>query len=113
MQRMLRLAVVDAVELGLEHVEQREPVAVDLVAELVDEPREAVDRHQVPARLAAEHARGDGEVLLRRERQDGALAREETLRGALVAGGRGHRLSIARARKPARAKQRHPPGPGG
>ena len=72
---MLGLAVVDLVELGLERVERREPVALDLVAELVDEPREAVDRHQLPPRLGAEHARGHREVLLRGERQDVARRR--------------------------------------
>ena len=108
---MLRLAVVDAVELGLEPVEQREPVALGLVAELVDEPREAVDREQVVARLAPEHARGDGEVLLRGERQDGALAGSRPSAGLFVSGRRGHRLSIARAAT-ARERQRprHPLG---
>ena len=73
-ERVLRLAAVDAVEVGVEHVEQREAVALDLVAELVDEPGEAVDRHQMPGGLAAQHARRDWEVLLRRKRQDGVLA---------------------------------------
>ena len=89
----LRLAVEHAVELLLELVEEREPVAGRLVAELVDEPREAVDREQVVARLAPEHAGGDGEVLLRRERKDGALAGEEPFRCPLIAGRRGHSRS--------------------
>ena len=69
-QRVLRLAVEDAVQILLERVEDRGAVAVDLVAELVDEPREAVDRREVSARLAPDEQRGDGEVLARRQRQD-------------------------------------------
>ena len=73
-ERVLRLAVEDAVEVVLERVEQREPVAGDLVADLVDEAREAVDRDQVIARPAPEEPQRDREVLVRRERQDGGLA---------------------------------------
>ncbi len=80
----------DAVELALEPVEQREAIAVDLVAELIDEPREPVDREQVVARLTSEQARGDGEVLVRREGQDGVLAREEPFRRQSVPGGEAH-----------------------
>jgi hypothetical protein len=40
---------------------------------LVDEPGEAVDRHQMPGGLAPQDARRDGEVLLRSKRQDGVL----------------------------------------
>ena len=54
-ERVLRLALEGAVELLLEPVELREPIALDVVAELVDEPCEAVDREQVAARLAPEH----------------------------------------------------------
>ena len=69
-QRVLRLAVEDAVQILLERVEDRGAVAVDLVAELVDESREAVDRGEVSARPAADEQRRDGEVLARRQRQD-------------------------------------------
>ena len=52
-----------AVEVGLEARRAREPVALDRVAELVDEPRVAVDRDQVASVVPAEHERGDREVL--------------------------------------------------
>ena len=89
-QRVLRLAVEDAVEVPLERVEQREPVAVDLVAELVDESREAVDRGEVSARPAAEEKRGDGEVLARRQRQDRGRVRQPRFGSGRSPDGRGH-----------------------
>ena len=54
---------VAGVELRLELVQRGEPVALALVAEDVDEPREAVDRAQVRPELAREEQRRDGEVL--------------------------------------------------
>ena len=54
---------VTGVELRLELVEHRRPVALPLVAEDVHEPREAVDRPQVRPVLAREEQRRDREVL--------------------------------------------------
>ena len=56
-------ALVTAVDLRLEFVEERKPVALGLVAENIHEPREAVDRTEVRAQRAGEEQRGDGEVL--------------------------------------------------
>ena len=64
MHRPLGLAgAVARVELRLELVERGQPVALPLVAEDVDEPREAVDRPQVRPVLARKEQRRDGEVL--------------------------------------------------
>ena len=49
-----RSAILDAFDVLLEFVQQRETVAVDLVADLVDEPRVAVDRGQVRACRASD-----------------------------------------------------------
>ena len=57
------LARVAGIELPLELVERGEPVALDLVAEHVDEPGEAVDGAQVWSEAAREEHRGNREVL--------------------------------------------------
>jgi hypothetical protein len=62
-----------ALEILLERVERRETVARVLVAEVVDEAREAVEGEQVLAVAAGEDAERDREVL-------GADARENLLR---------------------------------
>jgi hypothetical protein len=94
--RVLGLAVVRAVELALEPVELRETVAFDLVAQLVDESREAVDREQVVARRSAEQERRDREVLGRRTLEDSRLARHGI-------GGDAHRPIVAGAARPRQA----------
>jgi hypothetical protein len=73
-QRVLGLALEHAVQVGLEDVEERAPVAGDLVTDLVDEAREAVDREQAAARPPIEEPQRDREVLVRREREDRLLA---------------------------------------
>src|SRR5207253_1438047 len=60
------LSAVAGVELALELVERREPVALPLVAQDVHEPGEAVDGAQMRAQLAWEEEGGDGEVLCAR-----------------------------------------------
>ena len=55
--------VEDPVEVGLEGSEEPEPVAGGGIADLVDEPRVAVDREQVAARRFPQDDRGDREVL--------------------------------------------------
>jgi hypothetical protein len=76
---VLGLAAKRALELAFEPVEGNETgrggarlptLAGGCVAELVDEPREAVDREQVRARVAWQHAAGDREVLAARTRHD-------------------------------------------
>jgi len=57
------LDVDTGVDLSLQFVEHREAVAVRGVADLVCEPREAVDRHQVTALLGGENAQRHGKVL--------------------------------------------------
>jgi hypothetical protein len=54
---------VDAIEVLLDRVQKREPVAPGLVAGIVHESREAVDRRQVAACLAREDEERDREVL--------------------------------------------------
>ena len=63
-------AAEDGVEVALEPVEQLEPVAGGCVAELVDEPRKAVDHDEVRARLAAEETERDRKVLAPRAGED-------------------------------------------
>src|SRR5207237_2010956 len=58
-----RLAAVARVELALELVERGEAVALDLVAEDVDEPAEPVDRAQVRPHLSREQDSRNREVL--------------------------------------------------
>jgi hypothetical protein len=55
--------VVEAIDLVLEPVEEGQPVARRLVAELVGEAREAVDGEQPRALLAGKEAARDREVL--------------------------------------------------
>ena len=66
------LARVAGVELPLELVERGEPIALDLVAEDVDEPGEAVDGAQMRPQPAREEQRGDREVLGARAAGDGS-----------------------------------------
>jgi hypothetical protein len=56
-------AVVDRVDLGVQPVEERDPVALRVVADLVDEPGEAVDGEQRAAKPCTQQAAGHGEVL--------------------------------------------------
>jgi hypothetical protein len=72
-QRMAREVREGALEILLERVERGEPVARVLVADEVDEAREAVDREQVLAVGAGQEAERDREVL-------GARAGEDLLR---------------------------------
>ena len=59
----VRLGVDASVDLALQFVEHCEAVSVRGVADLVGEPSEAVDRHQVAALIGAENAQRHGEVL--------------------------------------------------
>ena len=77
-------------EVLLEVVEQREPIAGDLVADLVDEASEAVDRGQVRSRRAAEEQRRDAEVLARGQRQDRGLVRQPRIGSGRAADRGGH-----------------------
>jgi hypothetical protein len=63
-------------KLLLDDVEQRVAIAGHLVADVVHEPRVAVDRHQVAAGLGPEQPVGDGEVLAARLAQQLLRARE-------------------------------------
>jgi len=58
------------VQLGFERGQQRRAVARQIVAELVGEAREAVDREQVAPQRAGQPARSDRKVLVRRARED-------------------------------------------
>jgi hypothetical protein len=62
-QRMARLAGEGPVELRLEGVERGRAVALVVVAQMVREAGEAVDREQVPARVGRQQAQRDREVL--------------------------------------------------
>jgi hypothetical protein len=53
------------IHFALELVERREPVALVGVAELVDEPRVAIEGTDMRAQRAREENRADGEVLAR------------------------------------------------
>ena len=59
-----------ALEILLEHVEGGEAVAFVLVADEVDQAREAVDREEVLAVRARQEAERDREVLGARARED-------------------------------------------
>ncbi len=83
-QRVRGGAREGAVELGFGPVERLQTVALVGVAELVDEPREAVDRDQAGALLACQQPARDREVLRARARQDGC-------RGGGVGGRRSRR----------------------
>ena len=65
-----RRAEVAGVELALELVEERKPVALGLVAQDVDEPGESVDGAQVRPQRTGEEQRRDREVLGPRPRGD-------------------------------------------
>jgi len=58
-----RLVREGELHLALELVEGREPVALVCVAELVHEPRVAIERAHMPAQAAREEDRADREVL--------------------------------------------------
>ena len=103
-------AVEDPIEVGLEGVEVREPVAAARIADLVDEPRVPVDRQQVAARLAPDEERGDREVLAR-------SAVDDLVRPGQLYGGVGHgahsRDSRAGAANARRGEARRRPLPNG
>src|SRR6266540_2501901 len=76
---MLGATPIGAIEIGPDPLEQRCPtcahfvrdsIALDLVADVVDEPCEGVDGEQVAAGAAREEQRRDSEVLPRRLRGD-------------------------------------------
>jgi hypothetical protein len=67
---MLGRAAEGARQVGLELVEGRQPVALELVAQVIRQAREAVDREQVAAQLAGQQAQSNGEVLSARPRED-------------------------------------------
>ncbi len=60
---MARSSREGEVELALDLVEEGERLGNPLVADVVGQPREAVQRHEVLALGARQQARGDGEVL--------------------------------------------------
>jgi hypothetical protein len=66
------LTGVDPIQLALDPVEQRQPIARRLVPDVVDQARKAVDGEQVRADLARQHAACHGEVLTRRLGHHGA-----------------------------------------
>ncbi len=63
-QRVVRLPAPDPLQVGLELVKQRQPVALSLVAGVVDQPGEAVHRQQVGPHTAGQEQARDGEVLV-------------------------------------------------
>jgi hypothetical protein len=68
-QRVRGAAPEGALELGLQRVEQRQPVALGLVAQRVRQAREAVQGQQVATQRGRQQAQRDGEVLVARPRQ--------------------------------------------
>ena len=103
-QRVRGPAGKGAVELRLEPVERGQAVAGERVAQLVHEPREAVDGEQVLAHRGRQDAAGDGEVLGPGARHDGSGGRPGAgvgrRRGCVARDG--HRSIV-----PARGGRRH------
>src|SRR5205807_8286688 len=64
--RFAGLAVVDAVDLRVQPVQERQPIAGRLVPDVVHKPGESVQRREVRALAPGQYAAGHGEVLVRR-----------------------------------------------